>query len=83
MITLAVPRAGKVIADGSEIKRAKVAVRNDSRVRLEVELNSAAQKDVKRYGRIRANIRLSYVPRGSHAITKTVPLTFGYRNGGF
>jgi hypothetical protein len=79
VITLAVPKAGKVIADGSQIKRAKATVRKDDRVKLEVELRPAAKSAVKRHGRVRANIRLSYVPRGGNAITKTVPLIFGYR----
>jgi len=67
VLTLYVPKAGKVIADGYEIKRVKVAVRKESR----------ARRAVKRHGRIKANIKLSYVPRGGHAITKTVPLIFG------
>jgi hypothetical protein len=79
VITLAVPKAGKVSADGNEIKHAKVSARTEGRVTLEVELKPAARTAVKRYGRIRANIRLSYVPRGGHAITKTVPLIFGWR----
>jgi len=77
VITLAVPKAGQIIADGHEIKRAKVAARKESRVTLEVELTAAAKRAVKRHGRIRAHIKLSYVPRGGHMITKTVPLIFG------
>jgi hypothetical protein len=79
VITLAVPKAGKVLAEGNEIKRVKVTVRKDERVRIEVELKPTAKTAVKRHGRIRVNIRLSYVPRGGNAITKTVPLIFGYR----
>lgn len=77
MITLAVPKAGKISASGNEIKNAKVTARKEDRVALEVQLKPAAKTAVKRYGRIRANIRLSYVPRGGHAITKTVPVIFG------
>jgi hypothetical protein len=79
LITLTVPKAGKISADGNEIKHAKVSARTEGRVTLEVELNPAAKTAVKRHGRIRAHIRLSYVPRGGHAITKTVPLIFGWR----
>ena len=42
-ITLAVPLAGKITADGNEIKHAKVSARADSRVTLEVELKPAAK----------------------------------------
>jgi hypothetical protein len=77
VITLAVPKAGKISADGNEIKRAKVSARKEGRVTLEVELTPAAKRAMKRHGRIRVNIRLSYVPRGGLAITKTVPLIFG------
>lgn len=76
VLTISVPKAGKITADGYEIKRAKVAARKESRVRLEVQLRPIAKTAVKRYGRIRTNIKLSYVPRGGHAITKTVPLMF-------
>jgi hypothetical protein len=79
VITVAVPKAGKMIADGSEIKRVQVTVKKESRARIEVELKPAVRRAVERYGRIRANIRLSYVPKGAHPITKTVPLIFGYR----
>jgi hypothetical protein len=77
VITLDVPKAGKISADGHEIKRAKVAARKEGRVTLEVQLTPAAKRAVKRHGRIRVHIRLSYVPRGGHAITKTIPLIFG------
>jgi hypothetical protein len=77
-ITISVPKAGKIIADGHEIKRAKVIARKQGRVTLEVELNAAAKNAVKRHGRIRAHIKLSYVPKGGHAITKTVPMIFGW-----
>jgi len=77
VITLAVPKAGKITADGNEIKRAKATAPKEGRVTLLVELKPAARTAVKRYGRIRAHIRLSYVPRGGNAITKTVPLIFG------
>jgi hypothetical protein len=78
VITISVPKAGKITADGYEIKRAKVTARNEDRVTLEVELKPVAKTAVKRHGRIQSHIRLSYVPRGGHAITKTVPLIFGY-----
>ncbi len=78
MLTLAVPKAGKISADGYEIKRTKVSARKEGRVTLEVELTPVAKRAVKRYGRIRAHIRLSYLPCGGHAITKTIPLTFGH-----
>jgi hypothetical protein len=78
VITLAVPKAGKIIADGNEIKRAKATARKGGRVTFEVELNTIGQTAVKRYGRIRAHIKLSYAPRDGHAITKTVPLIFGW-----
>jgi hypothetical protein len=42
-----------------------------------VELTAAAKRTVKRHGRIRAHVRLSYVPRGGLAITKMVPMLFG------
>jgi hypothetical protein len=77
VLTLYVPKAGKVIADGYEIKRVKVAVKKESRARIEVHLKPIAKRAVQRHGRIKANIKLSYVPRGGHAITKTVPLIFG------
>jgi hypothetical protein len=76
IITISVPKAGKIIADGHEIKRAKVAARKESRMTLEVQLKPTAKTAVKRYGRIRAHIKLAYVPRGGHAITKTIPLIF-------
>jgi hypothetical protein len=76
-ITLAVPKAGKVSAAGSEIKNARVSAGSAGRVTLEVELTAAAKRAVKRHGRIRAHIRLSYVPRGGRAITKMVPMIFG------
>jgi hypothetical protein len=79
LITISVPKAGKIIADGHEIKRAKVAARSEGRMTLEVELKPIAKTAVKRHGRIQAHIKLSYVPRGGHAITKTVPLIFGYQ----
>ncbi len=77
VIMLAVPKAGKVSAAGSEIKNAQVAVGKAGRMALEVELTAAAKRSVKRHGRIRAHVRLSYVPRGGRAITKTVPMIFG------
>jgi len=77
VIMLSVPKAGKVSAAGSEIKNAMVAVGKAGRVALEVELTAAAKRSVKRHGRIRAYVRLSYVPRGGRAITKMVPMTFG------
>jgi hypothetical protein len=77
VIMLAVPKAGRVSAAGSEIKDAKVAAAGAGRVTLEVELTSAARRAVKRHGRIRAYVRLSYVPRGGRAITKMVPMLFG------
>src|ERR1700728_4467886 len=76
IITIFVPKAGKIIADGHEIKRAKVTASKESRVTLEVQLKPTAKTAVKRYGRIRVHINLSYVPRGGHAITKTGPLIF-------
>jgi hypothetical protein len=80
IITLTVPRAGSVSAGGNEIKSANVSARKEGRVTLEVELTPAARAAVKRHGRIRAHIKLSYVPRGGHAITKTIPLIFGWRS---
>jgi hypothetical protein len=77
VITISVPKAGKITADGYEIKRAKVAASKEGRVTLEVELKPLAKTAVKRHGRIHAHIKLSYIPRGGHAITKTVPLIFG------
>jgi len=76
-ITLAVPKAGKVSAAGGEIKNARVAAGKAGRVTLEVELTAAAKRAVKRHGRIRAHVRLSYVPRGGRAIAKMVPMVFG------
>jgi hypothetical protein len=76
IITIFVPKGGKITAGGHEIKRAKATARKESRVTLEVQLKPTAKTAVKRYGRIRAHIKLAYVPRGGHAITKTVPLIF-------
>ncbi|HEY7892791.1 MAG TPA: hypothetical protein VIC05_11340 [Solirubrobacteraceae bacterium] len=75
---LDLPFAGTVTASGAEIKKAKVTVRKTGRASLPVELNAKAVSAVKRHGRIRAHIRLSYSPRGGLAVTKTVPLIFGY-----
>jgi hypothetical protein len=77
VLALVVPKAGKVIADGSEIKRVGMVVRKESHVRVEVQLRPFARRAVERHGRIKANVRLNYVPRGGHAITKTVPVIFG------
>jgi hypothetical protein len=76
---LEVPSAGKISASGSEIKNAKTTARKAGRTTLEVDLNGKAAGAVRRHGRIRAHIRLSYTPRGGLAVTKTVPLIFGYR----
>jgi len=78
-ITLIVPKAGKVTADGNEIQRANMTADTDGRVTLEVELTPAAKRAMEDCGRIRAHIRLRYVPRGGLPITKTVPLIFGWR----
>jgi hypothetical protein len=77
VLTIAVPKAGKITADGHEIKRATVTAHKAGRVTLTVELNPAAKAAVRQHGRIRAHIRLSYVPRGGHAITKTTPMILG------
>jgi hypothetical protein len=79
VLRIIVPKAGRITADGNEIKRATVAAHKEGRVTLTVELNPAAKTAVKQYGRIRAHIRLSYVPRGGHAITKTTPMIFGQK----
>jgi hypothetical protein len=76
-ITLAVPTAGMVCAVGSDKKHARVSAGGAGRVTLEVELTAAAKRAVRRHGRIRAHVRLSYVPRGGRAITKMVPMLFG------
>jgi hypothetical protein len=83
-IRLAVPKAGKICADGNEIERAEVIADEEGRVTLELELEPAARIAVEERGRIRAHIRLSYAPQGGYPITKTVPLIFGWkrRRGG-
>jgi hypothetical protein len=48
-------------------------------VTLEVELKPVAKSAAERHGRIQAHIKLSYVPRGGYAITKTIPLIFGWK----
>jgi hypothetical protein len=55
-----------------------VATKSQDKLHQIHELKPIAKTAVKRHGRIQAHIRLSYVPRGGHAITKTVPLIFGY-----
>lgn len=80
VLYLDLPAAGTVTASGAEIKNAKVTVRKAGRASIELELNGrATTAAVKRRERIRAHIRLSYTPRGGLAVTKTVPLIFGYR----
>jgi hypothetical protein len=81
VITLAVPKAGKVSADGEGIERAEVVVRKAGRVTFEVRLNPETRNAIKGDRRIRAHIRLSYAPRDGYPITKTVPLIFGHGRG--
>jgi len=79
VITVAVPRAGKICADGNEIERVEVVVAQEGRVTLEVELEPAARDVVENRGRTRGYIRLSYTPQGGYPITKTFPLMFGWK----
>lgn len=79
VLYLELPFPGTVTASGSEVKKAKTTVRKAGRATLEVDLNTKAAGAVRRHARIRAHIRLSYTPRGGLAVTKTVPLIFGYR----
>ena len=80
-ITLSVPKAGKICADGNEIERAEVVAEEEGRVSFEVRLESAAMTVVEGRGRIRTHIRLSYTPQDGYPITKTVPLIFGFKGG--
>jgi hypothetical protein len=79
VITLAVPGAGKICADGREIERLELVAEEAGRVTLDVELEPAAKAAVEEHGRIRAHIRLSYAPQGGYPITKTIPLLFGWK----
>jgi hypothetical protein len=79
VITVDLPSAGKISASGSEIKGVRTTVHKAGRATLEVDLKGRAATAVRRHGRIRAHVRLSYIPRGGLAVTKTVPLIFGYR----
>lgn len=79
VLYLDVPSAGTISASGSEIKNAKTRATKGGRTTLEVDLTGKAAGAVRRHGRIRAHIRLSYTPRGGLAVTKTVPLIFGYK----
>ena len=78
IITVDLPSPGKLSASGSEIKSVKMTGKA-GRSTMEVTLKGQAATAVRRHGRIRAHIRLSYTPRGGLAVTKTVPLIFGYR----
>jgi hypothetical protein len=79
IITVDLPSPGKITASGSEIKTVKVTASKAGRTTLELSLKGRAATAVRRHGRIRAHIRLSYTPRGGLAVTKTVPLIFGYK----
>lgn len=79
IITVDLPVAGKISASGTEIKGVRVTAQRAGRTTLEVDLKGKAANVVRRHGRIRAHIRLSYIPRGGLAVTKTVPLIFGYK----
>jgi hypothetical protein len=81
VITLALPKPGKVSADGGGIERAEVVVRRAGRMTFEVKLNRRAREVIKDGRRIRAHIRLSYEPQDGYPITKTFPLTFGQKPG--
>jgi hypothetical protein len=79
LITLDVPKPGKISADGREIERAEVVAHRAGRVTFQVRLEPAARVAIKDYRRIRVHIRLSYEPQDGYPITKTVPLIFGYK----
>jgi hypothetical protein len=79
VITVDLPSAGKISASGTEIKGVRATAHRPGRTTLEVDLKGRAATAVRRHGRIRAHIRLSYIPRGGLAVTKTVPLIFGYK----
>jgi hypothetical protein len=81
VITLTLPKPGKVSADGGGIERAEVVVRRAGRMTFEVKLNRRAREAINDGRRIRAHIRLSYEPQDGYPITKTFPLTFGQKPG--
>ncbi len=71
-----VPDAGGISVSGHSVRRTQKSVRNAGAYSVRVALDSKARKALRKRGKLRAKVRVSFKAKNGRSASKTLKVTF-------